>query len=274
MDILELNENEMLEALSRSGYLLESQISQILSKAGFFIETNQVIKDPLTNKNREIDLIAEYYQHKEERMDMKCCSKIHFVFEIKNNSAPIVLLTNFEYSPNVEDWNGLKERLTIPKGFEYDTSDAYYQQIIHTDKYPRYTQYCSFQRKKGNEELMALHPDNIYEGLSKITQYCEEMIKDRKETIDKRGFLRHFLYLPILLIRDDLYELNHSNDNKSFLKKVECSILVYNYYFYDEPTMAYVFVVTKKGFAEFMTAMLKLENKIECEMIEKRKKSH
>src|SRR5436190_2036650 len=185
MDILELNENEMLEALSRSGYLLESQISQILSKAGFFIETNQVIKDPLTNKNREIDLIAEYYQHKEERMDMKCCSKIHFVFEIKNNSAPIVLLTNFEYSPNVEDWNGLKERLTIPKGFEYDTSDAYYQQIIHTDKYPRYTQYCSFQRKKGNEELMALHPDNIYEGLSKITQYCEEMIKDRKETNNK-----------------------------------------------------------------------------------------
>ncbi|MDB5281305.1 MAG: hypothetical protein JWO06_380 [Bacteroidota bacterium] len=268
MDKLEISEKEMMEALNRSGYLLESEISKILSEAGFFIQTNQVIKDTITGKDREIDLIAEYYEHKEQRHINKCCSKIHFVFEMKNNSAPIVLLTDFEYSPNIDDWDGLKERVTVPENIRYDTYDAFYEQIIHSKKYSIYTQYCSFQRKKANEELMALHPDNIHDGLSKITQYCEEIIEGKEYRDD---YLRHFLYLPILLIRDDLYELHHSKENKRSLKKVDSSILVYNYYAHEEPSMAYVFVVTRKGFSRFMTDILELENKIELEMIEKRK---
>jgi hypothetical protein len=272
MEIIEPSENEMLEALDRSGYVLESQISEILSKAGFFVETNQVIKDPITGKNREVDLIAEYYDNKEQTHLNKCFSKIHFVFEIKNNSAPVVLLTNFKYSPNIMDWEGLKEQVTIPRGLEYRTYDAFYRQLIHSESFSIYTQYCSFQRKKNNEELMALHPDNIHEGLSKITQYCEEVTEGRKSIVDANDYLRHFLYLPILLIRDDLYEMQFSKINKSSLKKVDSSILVYNYHYKNKPKMAYVFVITKGGFNKFMKIMVKLENKIELDMIEKRKK--
>lgn len=272
MEIITPDENEMLEALGRSGYLLESQISKALSRAGFFIQTNQMIKDPITGKNREVDLIAEYYEHKPQRGENKCCSKVHFVFEIKNTSAPLVLLTDFEYSPKIDDWYGLKERMTIPKGLSYESYDAFYEQIIHKEKFSIFTQYCSFQKKKANEELMALHPDNIHEGLSKITQYCEEQIEEREYEEDANGYLRHFLYMPILLIRDDLFELHHDDKNKSSLKRVESSILVYNYIKNEQPEMAYVFVVTKKGFGKFMDEMLKLENKIELEMIEKRKK--
>lgn len=272
MDIIKPNENEMLEALGRSGYLLESQISKILSEAGFFIRTNQMIKDPITGKNREVDLIAEYYEHRPRRSENKCCSQIHFVFEIKNTSAPLVLLTDFKYSPQIDDWYGLKERMTIPKGLSYDPFDAFYEQIIHKDKFSIFTQYCSFQKKKANEELMALHPDNIHEGLSKITQYCEEQIEEREYEEEANGYLRHFLYIPILLIRDDLFELHYDDNKKLSLKRVESSILVYNYLKNDQPEMAYVFVVTKKGFDIFMKDMLELENKIELEMIEKRKK--
>lgn len=269
MEIIEPNESDMLEALGRSGYLLESQISKILSSAGFFIQTNQMIKDPISGKNREVDLIAEYDNFKPRQSENRCFSKIHFVFEIKNTSAPLVLLTNFEYSPRIEDWFGLKERITIPKGVKYDTYDAFYEHIIKKDKFSIFTQYCSFQKKKANEELMALHPDNIHEGLSKITQYCEEQIGERFYENDKFDYLRHFIYLPILLIRDDLFELHYDDDNVS-LKRVESSILVYNYLKDELPEMAYVFVVTKKGFGQFMQKMLDVENKIELEMIEKR----
>lgn len=271
MEIIEPNENEMIEALGRSGYLLESQISKLLSNAGFYIRTNQMIKDPITGKNREIDLIAEYYEYNQQRGENKCYAKVHFIFEIKNTSAPVILLTNFEYSPEINDWYGLKERMTVPKGLDYDSYDAFYEQIILNKKYSIFTQYCSFQKKKANEELMALHPDNIHEGLSKITQYCEEQVKEREKEEDVNGYLRHFLYLPILLIRDDLFELHYDDNNETHLRRVESSILVYNYLKNEKPEMAYVFVVTKKGFANFMNDMLELETKIEREMIEKKK---
>lgn len=165
--IFEISKTEMIEALNRSGYLLESEISSFLANQGFFVETNQVIEDSITGKSREIDLIAEYYEHKPERSSYKCASKINFVFEIKNNLFPIVLLTQFSFTPNIEDWMGLKEALTIPEKIDYDTFNSYYESLIHQSKNSIYTQYCSFHKKKENDELMALHPEVIYSGLMK-----------------------------------------------------------------------------------------------------------
>jgi hypothetical protein len=38
MEKLEFNQKELIEALERSGYLLESEISEILNKSGFITE--------------------------------------------------------------------------------------------------------------------------------------------------------------------------------------------------------------------------------------------
>lgn len=264
----EISENEMLEALDRSGYLLESEISSMLAEFGFFIESNQVIEDKITGKSREIDLIAEYYNYKPENFGYKTASKIKFVFEIKNNLFPITLLTKWQFSPNIEDWIGLKEALTIPEDINYDWGAGYYNRLIDTDR-QIFTQYCSYQKKKTSDELMALHPDNIHEGLLKITQFCEEMVKQYDKDLlykdnakNKDEYFRHFLFMPVLLINDELYELD-----KNRLKQVDSSILVFNYYFEKEPKMAYVFVVTKKGFPEFIKRMIKIDDEVEQLMI-------
>jgi hypothetical protein len=270
MDVLKPSEEEMMGALTRSGYLLESQISKVLTDSGFMIRTNQVIIDPITGKNREIDLIAEYSEFAIKRTG-GCCSRVTFVFEIKNNSAPLVLLTKHEYSPHISDWYGLKEHITIPNGLTYETFDQYYSELILEGTHSIFTQYCSFQKKKANEELMALHPDNIYEGFSKISQYCEEQAGDREVKVAKNDYLRHFLYLPILLIRDDLYELHYDEEHQPVLKKVDSSILVYNYHTKGEPAMAYIYIVTKNGFADFINNTLDLEREIEEKMIKSRK---
>lgn len=269
----DITKEEMLEALNRSGYLMESEISSMLTEFGFFIESNQVIEDKSTGKSREIDLIAEYYNYKEQNLGYKVASKIKFIFEIKNNLFPIVLLTKWEFSPNIEDCTGLKEALTIPDKLKYDWYDSYYKRLIQNNN-RIYTQYCSFQKKKANDELMALHPDNIHEGLSKITQYSEEMVKfydkdllyERTDTDYKDEYFRHFLFMPVLLINDELFELH---DNK--LQQVDSSVLVYNYHFDKEPKMAYVFVVTKKGFPKFIERMVKIDEEIEEIMIRIRK---
>jgi len=267
-----ITKSEMMEALNRSGYLLESEISWFLSNQGFFVETNQVIEDPITGKSREIDLIAEYYEYKEERSSYKCASRIHFVFEIKNNAFPLVLLTQFSFSPTIEDWMGLKEAVTLPKNLEYESYDSYYENLISKSENNIYTQYCSFHKKKENDELMALHPEIVYSGLSKITYFCEKMVEtmdkylvyeSHAEDETKDDYFRHFLYLPILLISENLFVLKGSE-----LVETDFSILVHNYHYKGEPKMAYIIVVTKKAFPSFLTSMLKLENEVEQKMID------
>ncbi len=282
MERLELNENEIIEALVRSGYLLESEISKYLSNNRFFIETNIVLKDEFTGKTREIDLVAEYFNRDHKKNYMKCSSKINFVFEIKNNISPLVLLTEFEFSPRVTDWGGIKEFVTIPEGINYNSSDTFYEKITRTNntRSKIFTQYCSFQGKKNKNEIMAYHPDNLYEGLKKVTQYCEDQVRldDEYDEIGyvaekTEGYFRHHIYLPILLIADDLFECEMTDDRSPILKKVERSLLIFNYHYNNEPKMAFVYVVTKKGFPEFIESMIQVQNEVEDEMIQLRSKS-
>lgn len=274
MEKLEFNQKELIEALERSGYLLESEISELLNKSGFITENNQVIVDRHTGKSREIDLTAEFFSFRERSSKTKCVSKVRFVFEIKNNSAPVVLLTKFEHSPNLDDWLGLKRWETIPKGLGSAYYEGYWDKLIQTKRGSIFTQYCSFQRKKATEQIMALHPDNLYEGLSKITQFCEEQI-DRKDSAEpENGYWRDFLYAPVLLLSDELYELHSLRVNKHKLKKVHHSMLVFNYHFKNEASMAYVHVVTKQGFKKFIESMLKIEEEVETMMIELRNKKN
>lgn len=266
--------DEMTEALKRSGYLLESEISSLLSKTGFFVESNQVILDPLTGKSRELDLLAEFYEHRPASGDLRCCSIVKYAFEIKNNIYPLVLLTQFKSSPNIENWLGLKEALNLPEGIKYDSSESYYDNLINERSEHIFSQFCSFQKKKANEDLMAVHPENLHPGLMKLVQYCEEQVEMMDTDLiyesprnEKMDYFRHFLYLPVLLINDDLYEFK---DGK--MEKRESSVLVFNYHYKGDPKMAYVFVLTKPGFKSFIYQMIELERKVETLMKDARSK--
>lgn len=262
---MEISINEMHAALSRSGYLLEAEVANKLRSMSFFVETNLVIEDPISGKSREIDIAAEYYDWNKPKRDVKAASKIEFVFEVKNNTFPLVLLNEFDFSPRVEDWVGLKDAVTLPQGIEFDRLDSYYESLIESNRNNVFSQYCSFQKKKQNDELMALHPENIHSGIAKIIQYCDECAErwEEEESEDHvHTYLRHFLYMPVLLIKDDLYVLQ--NDK---LNKVDTSILVVNYHYKKQPTMAYVFVITHNGLEKFINNALKLESDVEKKLI-------
>jgi hypothetical protein len=272
-EIQDISSDEMLQALSRSGYLLEAEISRKLRELDFFVETNLVIEDPITGKSREIDIAAEYYDWNFPSTGVKAKAKIEFVFEVKNNLYPLVLLNEFDFSPRVEDWMGLKEAITCPQTIKYDRYENYYESLIGKDREGIFSQYCSFQRKKQNEELMALHPENIHTGISKIVQYCEECTErwesdDEDHDNNDESYLRHFLYMPILLVNEGLYELK----NGVLLEK-DSSIVVVNYIRNNQPSMAYVFVVTKKGFLDFMSMAINLEKEVGEKLVELRKRN-
>lgn len=264
-----ISEQDMLESLSRSGYLLESEITKRLVDYGLFVESNITTLDPLTGKSREIDLIAEYhFDYDPERFKNKTVAFTRFVFEIKNNNAPLVLLTKFADSPNSQIYNALKMRKTVPEGLESIFYSDFYDVLFN--EYPKnlFTQYCSFSKKK-NEELMAHHPENIYSALSKISHFCEEAKETNIEEIESsNGYLRNFLYLPVVLINEDLYELELLEDNKNKLTQVDCSHLVFNYHFNKQPSSSIIYFITKKGLEEFLKTIIKAGKEVERNMLE------
>lgn len=120
----------MVESIKRSGYLFEAEIAQYLEKAGYFVQSNMVIKDESTGKSRDIDMLAEFYRgYDQERVKAKCKCKIEFVIEVKNNPVPLVQLNQFSWTPLVESLDGLKEEVIIPNSIDY-TPMAIYNYFI------------------------------------------------------------------------------------------------------------------------------------------------
>lgn len=262
-----------MEAIKRSGYLLESQISEILSKAECFVEANQVIKDQTTGKSREIDLIAEHDPFSEYMPDTKerrinAVAKIKFVLEVKNNPYPMVVMTSLKWSPNIILEESIKEVITETENVSHSVEEGFFGRLLGSRQDGIYTQYCTFKKKKEggrDAELMAWHPDEFHEGLVKITQYCDEAVEPWEDKVKDR-FFRDFLFLPVLVLGGELYELNIDKRNKPKFKKVQSSKLLYNYHRQDEPMSAIIYVVTKRGFSDFIKNMIELEKQIEEHM--------
>lgn len=262
---MEIDKNELLEALSRSGYLLESEIAKRLSELNLFVATNQAILDPLTGKSREIDIVAEVVEFREFKSHEQIISAAAIttlVLEIKNSSSPLVLLTEMGLSPRIDN-NILKTGLVCPKGIDFDRFLGFPQQLIGRDESKIFTQYCCFSPKKSSgktEELMAHHPDNIYSALAKITQYCEEIIWEEENS--ETSLFRLSLNLPVLLINDGLFELGVSDDGHNTLNQVDCSRMVFNYFYNQRPKSSLIYVVTKKGLPAFIDKMKKINNSV------------
>jgi hypothetical protein len=262
--------DEMIDALRRSGYLIESQISEMLSQSGFFVETNQVIRDPITGKSREIDLLAELYSPREDNIPV--VARIKFVFEAKNNPFPLVLLTQLKPTPNIEIYESVREVIT-PNNPKADTiEEGFYGALFDNETEPVFTQYCTFKRKRDSakSELMALHPDDLHDGLAKIVQYCDEQIAFWQGQKTDR-YIRDFLFLPVIVLGGKLFEL--VPDLNTTLKQVQVSRLLYNYHLGEETKCAIVYVATQEGFGVFINNLIRMERKIEEHLLEQNQRA-
>ncbi|MBK9801285.1 MAG: hypothetical protein IPP56_16710 [Bacteroidetes bacterium] len=268
-------EEEILEALNRSGYLFESEITKQLVDIGLFVESNISSLDPLTGKSREIDLRVEFSRDNgSKRQKDQTFAIARILFEIKNNNSPIVLLTKFENSPNSDIFTGLKVGMTIPSTLNEVYFDSFYEVLFGKTQKKLFTQFCSFSKKKSGEELMAHHPENIYSSLLKLTHFCEESAAEWNNDTNSKYYpiFRNILYLPVLLIKDDLYTLELNNDNKNLLTKVEKSYLVFNYHYKQFPQTSIIPIITEAGLVSFLNEINSAEKLVEKNMLKARKK--
>ncbi len=268
-----MNKTEIIDTLKRSGYLFESSIVEFLNKNDYFVESSAVIIDPVTGKNRDVDIIAQRNDLKKD-YDNKISTQVTFTFELKNNLYPVVLMSKFQFNPNSPD-DLVKEMVTAKKVEYYDGFENYYEKLIY-DSGNIFSQYCSFNKKNRNSELMAYHPDELYSGISKVVQYCEETsrqwierFKDLEEDFGRHDdWFRHWVYLPVILLKNDLYEMEIINEEPN-LKKVEKSQLIFNYHHKNEKCSSLVTFVTEKGLKKWLNDIRKLELQAEKDILKR-----
>ena len=88
---VQANPAEIVEALSKSGYLMEQQVATQLEALGFHVHTNWAFKDPDEKKSREIDVRAiKRVAHNEQK---GLSAFVEILVECKNYVNPVVLIT-------------------------------------------------------------------------------------------------------------------------------------------------------------------------------------
>ncbi len=260
-------EDELIEALQRSGYVMESRLVQVLTMNGYFVEPNQRQLDTNTGKSREIDIIAEGYY------DGRCgaagvCVKTQLAIEAINTAFPLLLLTEKPFSPNDVDYQYYHYRYTDDETKTMHRFHEQHEDIIESRfaSQPLYAQYCGFSRKKSSgsrEELMASHPDSVFTGIEKTVQYVSEALVSFDATFSKlaehRQYCRLFYWAPVIVTSGELFVVDIDNDGKVLLIPKKHGRHVHYYHYEDRFVSAIVDIVTEKAFPEFLNEVREMD---------------
>ena len=211
---------EMLDALARSGYLLESRIERVLRSIGYDVTPNWTYPDPDTGKSRELDAVG----HTDRWMDRGGDPSNHvfhwlqyeLFIECVNNPQPVVFFTRDEPDPHLNAWSirytGQPLEITTKPGESQRVPNLLKLEEFHHYCGRKYaTQYCSFVQKKNSSDWMAFHEDDHHLTFKKLIdaifyRYDQEDDDDEDEPTRDAVDLT-FLY-PIVVLEGDLLQVN------------------------------------------------------------------
>ena len=212
---------EARQALDRSGYLLESRLEKLLREREFRVATNGSFPDPETGKGRELDIWASYARCWSTGPDDTDNISFELVIECVNPPQPVAFITRTWPDGLLQSgdrWEALKvggDPLHVPVE-ELATNWTWLASVLKMERYHHYaagrlaTQYCSFERKKGNLEWMAKHRDEDHATFRKLcdaTSHYQRQLFDLAQAGSvNRNLCLIFLY-PVLVVQGDLYEV-------------------------------------------------------------------
>ena len=208
---------EAKEALKRSGYLLESRVEKALSDEGYYVEANSAYPDPETGKSRELDVYA-MAATKAGRDEYDYVFAV-LLIECVNNPEPIAFITKeplvgFLHHQEVK-LSGLSVKIPAkkPRGSWEALPD-----FLGMDKYHHYckgrvaTQFCSFSRKKKDQEWMASHNPEQFDSFRKLSAAVEYFIDHHYKSwqFGTDEWLNVEFYYPVLLLQGLLLDARPS----------------------------------------------------------------
>ncbi len=216
-----ITDEQMKEALMRSGYLLESRLEACLRARNYHVETSAAVPDPKTGISREMDIYALTGEH----LRVRSSGEIgHWVFgvvlvECLNNPTPIVFFTKeTSLAPLFVE----KIRVAgLPVSVQFGSESMPLPMFLDMQEYHHYcegpvaTQWCSFTpRDKNHPERgwIASHDDVHFNDLSKLCaavdfymdRHFRSWVPGQHETLNLE------FYNPVLVVQGELVDVHVS----------------------------------------------------------------
>ena len=223
--ITSISKKQMIDAIQRSGYLLEQRVAAILTQEGYFVETNPVFPDPDTRKSREIDIDAisglQVYK-----------KGYNFVFpnlvcECVNNPQPVIFFTKESV---ISSLFHMEVKVSgIPVQFWQEDGYVSLSEFTGMKKFHHYckgliaTQYCTFQLKKDKSSWMALHNEEQHETFNSLIKALDYEIAKHfddwflPDKVDEEG-VNVQVYYPLVIFQGSLYSATLKNNHLDLRK--------------------------------------------------------
>ena len=221
---------EIVEAIQASGYLMEQEVATVLESIGFHVETNRAFEDVEESKSREIDVWAFRNDYRNEETKFRL--DIELICECKNNANPFVFITRpknerdktqfapreylfpvqtFEKTLEVSP-DGKRRSYTMIPAFQYlglAEHHHYYKQDSKA------VQFCKIVRSGKSWE--ANHGgiyDSIFYPLIKAFVSREQLLKSLRKKEPTLDTWKHItLFFPIIVLYGDMYSVDSLSDN-------------------------------------------------------------
>ena len=208
-----ITHEQIRDALSRSGYLLEYEVEKILGRNGYFAQANQAYPDPITGKSRELDISAI----KAEPITADFHDSIFTIplIECVNNPQPIGFFTKNPVAPTTHmydlKFSGLPVKVKKGKHWTKLSGFLDMERYHHHCKGRIATQYCSFTVKKGTTptEWLAQHEELHFDSFNKLCFALNHDIDEHYSHARLQGKegINIQTYYPILVVSGDLIEI-------------------------------------------------------------------
>lgn len=198
----------------RSGYLLESRLDSLLRARDYYVETNAIYPDPITDRARELDLYAATPRDTAPEKDGSLWAVL--LIECINNPQPVAFITKEPLVPSFERYaikvSGLPTKVLSEAERSTWVSLVDFLGLRRHHHYCRgrvARQFCSFTKKRSADEWMATHIDEHFDAFRKLsaaTEYFLDQYYHSLKFSDHEAIDIH-LYYPVLVVQGELMEV-------------------------------------------------------------------
>lgn len=255
-------EQELLECLRRSGYLLESRLVAALQGLDHFVEPSASYLDKVTAVSREIDIVAEQYRYDKSNAEARVCVKTTFIIEAVNSPLPTVLLTPTHFTPNTSEDDFIPFCITpSAECLNHPFASEVHLPLEKAKTRGKvFSQFCGFAKKKSGGDLMALHPEDLYGSLRKAAEYALTLRDQSASWMDasEDGYCRIFQWRPVVVLGGDLYVLDDDQ-----LRSVRHAHLLYNFHFDGTARSVLIDFLTEPELAELAARITHEDEELE-----------
>lgn len=255
---------EIRDALLRSGYLLESRISSVLSFRDYSSEPNSAFPDPITGKTRELDVRGRRMLSINQD-DSNVVSWI-FLIECVNNPEPFAFLVR--HSPRPSALTQLSIQSVGMDSLSMAVSPNPAEEIVdnalkshHYNQGTKCSQFCSFLQKKDKKQWMAIHEDSHFEAFEKLCNATEYfMQRERRLIFEGVGRQTHLTFFyPVLVLQGELLEAQHTK--KSVRTRSTSHVHYLKERIREGPTDVFQIDVVRESFFPTFVQMVEIEMK-------------